>query len=68
MFAVPLERFLRVRYGADVDRADPESVDGVPWYSGSWVPWNGTKWKYYHHYPSSILAWGYNVLCVGCGG
>ncbi|KAL0639634.1 8-oxo-dGTP diphosphatase [Maublancomyces gigas] len=45
VFAVPLERFLRVRYGADGERVDPESVDGVPWYTGSWVPWNGSKWK-----------------------
>lgn len=46
VFTVPLERFLGARYGADAERPDPETVDGVPWYAGSWVPWNGTKWKY----------------------
>lgn len=45
VFAVPLERFLGVRYGAEAERLDPESVDGMRWYEGSWVPWNGTKWR-----------------------
>lgn len=45
VFAVPLERFLGIRYGADAERPDPESVDGMRWYEGSWMPWNGTKWK-----------------------
>lgn len=60
VFAVPLERFLRVRYGADVGRADPESVDGVPWYAGSWVPWNATKWKCV-----LLPSVGLNICCSG---
>lgn len=46
VFTVPLERFLGVRYGVDQARGvDPEVTDGVGWYQGSWVPWNGKKWK-----------------------
>ncbi|KAI5847143.1 NUDIX hydrolase domain-like protein [Morchella snyderi] len=46
VFTVPLERFLGVRYGVDPARGvDPEVTDGVGWYQGSWLPWNGTRWK-----------------------
>lgn len=47
VFTVPLERFLGVHYGASAGAgADPEAADGVRWYQGSWVPWNGGRWKY----------------------
>lgn len=45
VFTAPLEKFLKVRYGEDEGGIDPEKRDGVEWYTGSWVPWNGHKWK-----------------------